>query len=393
MDKNNRSWIAMLVLVAVVFTALGGAGGWLLFWYTERMQEDSPYAVLMEAADLVENNFVGEQDAEAVVEASIDGMVSALGDRWTHYLNPEEAQQHAQDQQNVMVGIGTTVTLEEGGGMRIMEIVPGGGAEEAGLVVGDVILAADGTSILEMSLAEAKPLVAGKEGTKVLLTIRHADGSQEDIYVERRVVFLSPITGSMIGDVGYIIIEDFDDGCADAFLEMLDALIGQGATAFIFDVRYNGGGYVREMTAILDRLLPEGEIFVSVDSEGNETVTKSDSTFLDMPMAVLVNASSFSAAEYFAAILQEYGAAVIVGEHTVGKGYSQQTFTLSDGSALVLSTKSYRLPSGISLAEVGITPDIELTLDEEAAAYLYYGQLPIEEDAQLQAALQCVASE
>ena len=139
---------------------------------------------------------------------------------------------------------------------------------------------------------------------------------------------------------------------------------------------------------MLDYLLPEGELFRMVSSTGEEMVDRSGPTCLDIPMAVLVNLDSYSAAEFFAAALQEYDAAEIVGTRTYGKGYYQLTYELSDGSTIVLSSGTYYTPNGISLAGVGITPDVELDLDPEDVMELYYHRLDPELDEQLQAALE-----
>ena len=139
---------------------------------------------------------------------------------------------------------------------------------------------------------------------------------------------------------------------------------------------------------MLDYLLPKGEIFRSVDYAGREEITESDEKCLKMPMAVLVNASSYSAAEFFAAALEEYDWAVTVGEATVGKGYFQNTYQLNDGSAVGLSIGKYFTPKGVSLAEVGgLQPKVLSAVDEETAAKIYADLLPAEEDPQIQAAV------
>ena len=141
---------------------------------------------------------------------------------------------------------------------------------------------------------------------------------------------------------------------------------------------------------LLDYLLPEGDLFRSVSYDGKEEVDTSDADFLDMPMAVLVNGNTYSAAEFFAAALQEYEAAVVVGEPTVGKGYYQQTIPLGDGSAVALSTGKYFTPKGNSLAGKGITPTVRVDVDEETAAAIYYGTSKPAEDPQLQAAIKAL---
>ena len=187
--------------------------------------------------------------------------------------------------------------------------------------------------------------------------------------------------------IGMVQITDFGRHCAEQTLESIESLQRQGAEAIIFDLRFNPGGYKDELVQILDKLLPEGEIFHSVDYSGEEEITRSDAACLRIPMVVLVNEDSYSAAEFFAAALQEYDAAEIIGTKTFGKGNFQTLLTLPDGSGINLSIGKYYTPSGKSLTGVGITPDQVVELSEEAYSSLYYGTLTYEEDVQLQTAV------
>lgn len=148
------------------------------------------------------------------------------------------------------------------------------------------------------------------------------------------------------GKVGYVRLLNFYDHSAQRLEEAVTQLREQGAEALVFDMRNNGGGYLSQLTDMLDFLLPEGPIFISRDRAGHEEITNSDADCVELPMAVLVNADTYSAAEFFAAELQEQGAAVIVGEPTSGKGYSQQTFPLPHGGAVAISTGAYFTGSG-----------------------------------------------
>ena len=171
----------------------------------------------------------------------------------------------------------------------------------------------------------------------------------------------------------------------------VEDLMAQGAKSIIFDVRFNPGGLKSELIELLDYLLPEGEIFHTVNYAGQEEISQSDADCVDIPMAGRVNIDSYSAAEFFAAALQEYDAATVVGVQTYGKGRFQSALQLSDGSAVNLSIGEYYTPAGKSLAGVGITPDIIVELDEADLEALYYGKLEIADDEQLQAAIQAMA--
>ena len=189
-------------------------------------------------------------------------------------------------------------------------------------------------------------------------------------------------------NIGYVRINNFNTGCADQTLAAIKQLQDKGATKLVFDVRTNPGGYVDEMIKVLDYLLPEGVLFRAEDYQGNKKERPSNAACLELPMAVIVNGNSYSAAEFFAAALQEYEWASVVGEKTTGKGYYHIPFTLSDGSVVNLSIGKYSTPKGVNLTESGgLTPDVPVAVDEETAVKIYYNSLPLENDPQIQAAV------
>ena len=170
--------------------------------------------------------------------------------------------------------------------------------------------------------------------------------------VERRSIQTPVATYEMLnGQIGYLKIANFDSRCAEETNAAMDELIAQGAQALIFDVRYNGGGYKDELVKVLDKILPEGILFQSEDYKGTKQTDRSDAACIKLPMAVLVNQDSYSAAEFFAAAIQEYNWGTVVGTKTVGKGNFQTAFTLSDGSMLNLSIGKYYTPQGRSLTD------------------------------------------
>lgn len=217
---------------------------------------------------------------------------------------------------------------------------------------------------------------------------------EEKTFPVTRRQFETPVaTGQLLeGNIGLVTIENFDQRCADETIAAIEALVEQGAEALIFDVRNNPGGFKSELVEVLDYLLPEGPLFRAEDYRGAEQVDYSDEDCLDLPMAVLVNLNSYSAAEFFAAALGEYDAAVVVGEQTYGKGYFQNTYALSDGSAVTLSVGRYYTPNGVSLAGVGLEPDVEIIVDEETAAKIYTDTLQPMEDPQIAAAINALKS-
>ena len=340
---------------------------------------------------LILERFIGEKDQTVMEDAAADAMVSALGDRWSYYIPASEYAAYLEQMNNAYVGIGVTIQVtEDAGGFLIQAVSPGGPAEEAGVQVGDLLVQVEDQDVRSMTTGEVRNLVRGEEGTHVNLTFLR-EGQTISIPVERRELQTVVATGQMLtGDIGLVTIENFDTRCAEETIAAIDSLLEQGAQKLIFDVRGNPGGYAREMVKVLDYLLPEGELFRTVDYTGREHVDYSDESCLDVPMAVLVNGDSYSAAEFFAAALSEYGVASVVGEQTCGKGYFQNTLALSDGSAVGLSVGKYYTPKGENLAEVGITPDVLVPVDEETAYAIYYGTLAPEDDPQIQAAVKAL---
>lgn len=341
---------------------------------------------------LIQERFIGEADREALEDAAASAMVSATGDRWSYYIPASNYETYQEQMNNAYVGVGITIqAVEENAGFLIMSVTDGGPAEEAGLMVDDLVIMVDDQDVRGMTTAELRNLVRGEEGTTVCITVLR-QGEHRTLSVERRQVQTPVATYEMLeNNVGLVTIANFDSRCADETIAAIEALLGNGAEKLVFDVRNNPGGYADELVEVLDYLLPEGELFHTVTYDGKEDIDYSDADQLNLPMAVLVNAGSYSAAEFFAAALQEYEAAVVVGEQTSGKGYFQTTFRLNDGSAVALSVGKYYTPKGNNLAGVGITPDVEVTVDEETDSAIYYGTLSHEEDPQLQAALKALA--
>ena len=347
------------------------------------------YSKLEELADLIEERFIGEADRTAMEDAAAEAMVASLGDQWSYYIPASEYASHLEQVNNAYVGVGITISVrEDETGFDILQVSEGGPAETVGIRAGDIVVGVEGQSVAGMSVNDVSNLVRGEEGTEVLLTIRR--GSEELEFRVTRMTLQTVVASSQMleGNIGLVTIVNFDARCAEETIAAVEALLEQDAKALIFDVRNNPGGYKDELVKVLDYLLPEGPLFHSEDYLGRVLVDESDAACLELPMAVLVNGNSYSAAEFFAAALREYGWATVIGEQTCGKGYFQTTIELSDGSAVGLSVGKYTTPNGVSLAEEGgLTPDLTVDVDEETAWNIYAGNLDAAEDPQIQAAV------
>lgn len=337
---------------------------------------------------VIQTYFIGEADLTAAEDAAASSMVDALGDRWSHYISADEYESYQNQMNNAYVGVGITVALrDDGQGIAIRQVTKGGPAEEAGIQAGDILTAVNGESVRQADLRAVRKLVVGEENTQVELTVDR-DGTEKVFQVTRRSFETRVAEGKMLSNqIGYVVISNFNSRCAEESIAAIEELRSQGAVSFIFDVRNNPGGYKDELVKLLDYLLPEGLLFRSEDYTGKIQEDFSDAACLDMPMVVLVNGESYSAAEFFAAALREYEAAQVVGQQTCGKGYYQITLPLGDGSAVALSVGKYYTPKCVSLANVGITPDQVVEVDEDTFQAIYTGALPVEEDPQIRAAV------
>lgn len=351
-----------------------------------------PPSKLDELSEMIQERFIGEEDVTKMEDAAAAAMVDALGDEWSYYIPASEYANYLDQMSNSYVGVGITIELREDGYLNLVDVVEDGPADRAGLRRGDVLTRVEDQDCAQIGLEQTRNLVRGEDGSQVRLTVQR-DGQEQEFCVTRAYFETVVAEGQMVSDrTGLVTIYNFDSRCAEETLAAIDALIEQGAENLIFDVRNNPGGYKTELVKVLDYLLPEGELFRSQYYTGQEEVDRSDAEFLDMPMAVLVNLHSYSAAEFFAAALREYDAAVMVGEHTYGKGYFQQTFELEDGSAVGLSVGKYFTPNGVSLAGVGLTPDLEIPLSEEQAAQVARGTMDPQQDPHIQAAIEWLES-
>ena len=344
---------------------------------------------LVEGLALINTRFVGPYEESEVVDQAMSGMIAALGDRWSYYLDPESYQATQERRRNEYVGVGITITYEREEGLLILEVQPDSPAAAAGLAEGEVITAVAGQSLAGEARYEGASLISGEAGSTLSLTVLGTDGAERTVDVTLATIEEDPVSYTLLDSgVGYIQVENFYLRSAEQVEAAVADLQAQGATALVFDMRNNGGGYLDELTEMLDYLLPEGPIFRTRDRAGNEQVTESDADCVDLPMVTLVNQDTYSAAEIFAAELQEKVGAGIVGVETSGKGYSQQTYPLFNGGAIGISTNTYYTGEGTSLIGTGVTLDREVALSEEDAALLLAGQLPYDQDEQLQAALE-----
>ncbi len=334
------------------------------------------FAVLCETYAQIKSDYVDEVTDEQLVDGAVRGMIEyGLEDPYSGYLPPSQYGEALDDLSGEFSGIGAEVGMENlvdsadlasctvvtnTCAMVIIAPLDDSPAEDAGLRSGDQILAIDGTSTIGESVSSLVFEVRGEAGTDVTLTVARGD-EQLDITITRAVIDLQEVNAEMLADgVGYIRLTSFTDRATSLFRDALTDLLGQGATAIVFDLRGNPGGYIVAAQGIASQFIPEGELLFTVESGGNVSEWRSESGVLqsgDVPVVVLVDGGSASASEIVAAALQEAGRATILGQPTFGKNTVQVWNDLPNGGGLRLTTDRWFTPNHNSAAPDGIQPD------------------------------------
>lgn len=313
---------------------------------------------------------------EKLQDGLYTGLIDGLGDKYSVYYNAEDYQALQVSATGQYYGIGAGLSQDKDTMVvTVNKIYEGTPSESAGLLKDDVIVSVDGTEAASMELSELVKLIRGEKGTTVHLEI-YRPSTEENLSfdVERQDITLPSVSHKMFEDgIGYVHIDSFETETATQFEEAVKDLEDQGMKALIIDVRYNPGGMVTAVVQILDDILPEGTVVYTEDKNGNrQDYTSSGDTYLDYPIAVLINGESASASEILAGAVKDYQYGTLIGTTTFGKGIVQTIFPLEDGDAVKLTTAKYFTPNGNYIHGVGIEPDIELEyeyLDKDATSY------------------------
>lgn len=318
---------------------------------------------------LYRENFVEEIDGQVLTDTLIHAYLAGAGERFGSYLDEEQLSLYFDSMEGSLVGIGVTVIYdEEANAIEIVEVQPDSPAENAGLTPGERIIAVDFLTVAEDGYEAVVDAVAGEEGSTLTMTVSAADGTERELTVTRAQVEITSVYARMHESepVGVIRITGFNTATVEQFKTALADLQEQGAQGFVFDLRDNPGGELNSVTSILDIILPEGDIIISYDKDGNRRVdATSDASELDVPMAVLINENSASASELFAGNIRHYEKGVLVGENTFGKGTMQELVLLGDGTGISMTNYKFACASGECHDGVGFAPDIEVALSED----------------------------
>lgn len=344
---------------------------------------------LSEIDQIYKEYFIYDYTDEDIEDALIRGFLYGTGDRYGAYYTAEEYDEYIDQLNDKSVGIGVIVGFDPAeNAIEVYKVYAESPAEKSGIQKGDMIFSVDGTKVSDVGYNTAVDLILGEIGDDVVLTVRkEGSTTTNDITVTRAQYTSSTVDYRIIDNIAYIKISNFYNDTPNELKDAIVDLKSKGAQSIIFDVRDNTGGSLSSIEKTLDYLLPEGVMFTIKDKKGREEVFRSDASCVDMPMVILVNSGSASAAELFTSALMDYDMAESVGEKTHGKGSVSQPFTLSDGSHIYLSAALYYPPKSDNFDGEGITPDHKVSLSYEASLVSLYKLAP-EDDDQLQYAIE-----
>ena len=365
MNKILKTIIAVL-LIAII-SSISTLG---LIYYALGFNEQG-FSNLMRfitAYRFIETKYVNDTDDVKLIDGAIDGMVKSLNDPHSNYLSPKMYKTLMEQTEGSFAGIGVVMGMNNEQKIHIVGIMENSPGQKAGLQEGDEILAVDGVPVTQMAFDEVAAHVRGQAGTDVVLTIMR-DNANQDITITRDNIKLKTVGHKMLdNNIGYIQIVSFSEDTANEFNEAYNDLKNQGMKALVLDLRNNPGGLLTTCVEIAKKLVPKGEIVSIVDKQGNKETYSSSLEAPEYPLAVLINKNSASASEILSGAIQDTKAGTIIGNTSYGKGSVQTILPMFEDDAVKLTIAKYYTPSGRSIDGTGITPDIEINLDENATS-------------------------
>lgn len=319
--------------------------------------------------DIISKKFLFQADIKKMEDGIYKGYIFGLNDPYSVYYNAEEFKSLTEETNGIYQGIGAQISKDaQTGIIKIVKVFDKSPANEAGLKSEDIIYKINDIDVTGMDLdILVKKHIRGKEKTKIKMTVLRED-KELDFEVERRSIEVPTVEYKILdGNVGYIVINQFDVVTAEQFINAINILNKNNISKLVIDLRNNPGGVLDSTVKILDYILPKGLVVYTADKTGKgEKYYSDDACALNIPTAIIINGNSASASEVFTGAMKDFKKAVIVGTRSFGKGIVQNLIPLSDGSALKITTQHYYTPSGFDLHGKGIEPDVEVELDKDA---------------------------
>ncbi len=379
MNKSIIKWLLVLAIVFVVGIASFSAG--IVFdrfalhpsYVAVPAGTVSQFNLMTDAWDTVQNNYVDIKDITntQLIYGAISGMVDALGDTGhSRFLTPEMVQQENNFTQGQFEGIGAEVQMKDGN-IVIVAPIDGTPAQKAGVHPGDIIVKVNGEDITGLSLGDVVSKILGPAGTQVTITLMDPkSGQTRDLTITRAKIQLQNVTWNMLPGthVAHLRIAAFSSGVTNDLITAIQEIRSQGGQAIILDLRNDPGGLLDEAVSVASQFLASGDVLQVRDAFGNvqSIPVKSGGLATDIPLVVLINQGTASAAEIVSGAIQDAGRAQLVGETTFGTGTVLQPFALPDKSEILLATQEWLTPKGRQIWHNGIAPDVTVTLPQNA---------------------------
>ncbi len=347
------------------------------------------------ARDMIQEYYVDpltKEQIDKMDDAAISAMVKSLNDPYSSYLNTEDFKDYKESNEEEYIGIGISVTFTpKDNSLIVMSPYDNSPAQKAGIIPGDRILSVNGVEVTADTYDDILDVIKNKnapEGEELILRIERGEQKEiHDISLKREKITIQTVSSKMYGSgIGYIRISQFMNSTEQDFKATLDKLCTEGMKGLIIDLRNNPGGYAHTVISMADMLLPEGTIAYLEDNKGSKEYFKSDKNELGLPMVVLINGGTASAAELLAGSIQAYDLGVLVGEKSFGKAVGQSPLPLTKASAIYLTNARYYTPKGECIDKKGIEPDVKVELPTELYSRLTL--LTLSEDVQLAKALE-----
>lgn len=387
------SLVAATITVSLTYTYAMGRFNEKVADVNERQ---AMYTKLSEIDQKVRQDYIGKIGETDLNDGIAAGYMAGLGDAGAKYLSAEKYKNYLSSNSKKAVGVGIRTVQDADGNMEVIEVLPNSSASKAGLQKGDVILSLDGKEVIRLSYGEAVNKLDGTVGTTVklgLLRKTTENGKtatkQMDVTVTRAEYQRITVSSSIInGNVGYIAISEFQSTTKNQFVAAINNLTEKKVVGFVVDLRNNSGGSVEVMASVLDEFLPAVSLVSYADRAGKITVEySSKSGEINLPISVVVNSSTYGAAEIFAADMKDYKKGKLIGEKTAGRGMKEDVIPLSDGSAIQLSVGNYTRIDGKTFHGVGVNVDMEVEMTPEQKDLLLRRSLTMMEDPQIQASV------
>jgi carboxyl-terminal processing protease len=367
---SKRTKIIIISLLVAVGLILSFGAGCILTQETVPTT-DSHFEAVREAWDIIFRNYVDQSklDATKLSQAAIEGMVEALNDPYTVYLDLQSYQRFTSSLQGEYEGIGATVSVRDNQ-IIIVAPIPNSPAAEAGIRSGDILLGVNGESTEGLSLQEVALRIRGPQGTSVRVTIQHqGETAPVELEIVRATIELNSVSFEMRDDIAYIRLYQFTNRTDSELSPVLEGLKQEGATGIVLDLRSNTGGPLDAVVNVASHFLKEGVVVYVVDNEGKETSYPVTSTNIttDLPLVVLTDNYSASGSEVLAGAIQDYKRGIVAGTRTYGKGSANTLHELEDGSGIYITIARWLTPNRRLIEGKGIEPDYELKLEGDDA--------------------------